>query len=103
MKTNKNTFNSLTSYLGYILLSAALFSCSQPEIEPQIGDVWRYRPITSNNNPFTETTTLKKYYDYKIIDIKDGYVLFYDLIDSTKESSTIKMFKFNAERICGCR
>jgi hypothetical protein len=83
------------------LLAAALFSCNSND--PKVGDVWRYRPKSSNENPFRETSKLRQFYDYKVIDVKDGYVLYMDLSDSTKKSSTIRMFKASAERLSGCR
>lgn len=91
-----------TSILALIaLLVASLFSCNLND--PRIGDVWRYRPRLSNENPFRETSNLRKFYDYKVIDVKDGYVLYMDLSDSTRKSSTIRMFKVSAERLSGCR
>ena len=83
------------------LLVAALFSCNLND--PRIGDVWRYRPSSSNENPFRETSKLPKFYDYKVIDVKDGYVLYMDLSDSVRKSSTIRMFKVSAERLSSCR
>ena len=97
----KLNLTTISRTFGSALLAGALFSCNLND--PKIGDVWRYRPRSSNENPFRETSTLRQFYDYKVIDVKDGYVLYMDLSDSIKQSSTIKLFKISAERLSGCR
>lgn len=66
------------------------------EGQPKIGDVWRYVP-KSSEDPFRVES--KKFYDYKILDIKDDYILYMDLSDSITESSTVEMFKVGSERL----
>lgn len=92
----------MNGFFAYVLLSVVLSSCNGFG-DPKVGDVWRYRPKISNENPFRETSKLKPSYDYKVIDVKDGYVLYLDLSDSTRGSSTIRMFKVSAERLSDCR
>ena len=83
-----------------VLLAAALLSCNGNNgNDPKIGDIWRYTTKLSNR----ETSKLMEFYDFKVIDVNDGYVFYMMLPDSTKFSSTIRMFKVGAECISGCR
>lgn len=92
----------MNGFFAYVLLAVVLSSCNGFS-DPKVGEIWRYRPKSSNENPFRETSTLRPFYDYKVIDVKDGYVLYFDLSDSTKESSTIRFFKLSAERLSDYR
>ncbi len=68
------------------------------EKTPEVNDVWRYHPPSPNEDPFYNGI-LKKYYDYKVIDVKNGYIQYMDLEDSSIESSTLRMFYCNSECI----
>lgn len=92
--------NKVLQFGVVVMLLFSVVSCGN---DPKVGEVWRYRPNGINKNPFKEAPKLKSFYDYKIIDVKGEYVLYMDLSDSTPQSSTISMFKIEAERISNCK
>jgi hypothetical protein len=72
MKANIVSFFVGVLCTGFIWLTASVES----EDSPRIGDVWRY---VSPSNPYQAS----KIYDYKILDVRDGFVKSMWLKDSS--------------------
>jgi len=94
MKTKMSNYSNCFA-LAYVMLVAVLFvGCSNPKV----GETWRWTPRKINENPFKEQK-IKRYYDYKVLEVKDDYILYLGLEDSLIDSSTIKVFKILVECI----
>jgi hypothetical protein len=96
---SKNVITTIKTAILFFLLSALLvYIIHIKSQEPQIGEVWRYT-THAGQNPFMKPLSLKPYYDYKVLDVKFGYVLYRNLSDSTIESLSIRLFKVGAYRL----
>ena len=86
-----------------ILMLAAVFLSSCGVIkDPKIGEVWRYSP-NQTGNPFENNYIFLPYYDYKVMAVKNNYIQYLNIKDSSISSSLIRMFKVDAECLFNCR
>ena len=90
--------------LNIILFFGVIYLLGLDVKDPKIGEVWEYNPRSKNtNNPFITKVMLKPSYRYKVVDLKNDYVQYMDLYDSTISSSSIRMFKAGAKCVKNCQ
>jgi len=84
------------SALGCYVFAAGYLICDMADVFKDTikpNQVWRW--TGTNDNPFKKPSTV----DYKVIDVKDGYVKYVDLKDNDTTTSTKHWFYIGSELI----
>jgi hypothetical protein len=90
----------LLAILCVVFASAALGqlvrNVRQATTQVAVGDVWEYTPYSHSDDPFKDHRVFAR---YKVLDIKDGYVLYQDVDRGSKDSCTLRWFMIDAHKI----